>query len=150
MCISDINEDALLFARINILKNGLQDRANVRRIDLQAGVRDTPDTASERFSVIAGSEILYLEQLHRPLITFLKCHLELPSSGAAAPEVLLTTDHRRNADAFFALAEKTFRVEHKTVGIKESAAPGIDTETHPDATRAERYLISLHRLSPLR
>jgi 2-polyprenyl-3-methyl-5-hydroxy-6-metoxy-1,4-benzoquinol methylase len=31
--ISDINEDALLFARINVLKNGLQDRAQVCRVD---------------------------------------------------------------------------------------------------------------------
>ena len=32
--ISDINEDALLFARINVLKNGLEGRAEVRRVDI--------------------------------------------------------------------------------------------------------------------
>lgn len=52
--ISDVNPDALLFAQINILKNGLADKARVRRIDF------TKDRPAERFDRILGSEILYI------------------------------------------------------------------------------------------
>jgi predicted nicotinamide N-methyase len=139
VCISDINEDALLFARINILKNGLQDRAQVRRVDVSSA---TPDLAGERFSVIAGSEILYLDHLYRSLVKFLKRHLAVPAptSGGPMPEVLLATDHRRKAKPFFKRAEKEFKVEHRQIGARETPAA--------DAARAERHLLTLHRLTP--
>ena len=134
--ISDINEDALLFARINILKNGLQDRANVRKVDVCA------DTLAERFSVIAGSEILYLEPLYRPLVKFLRRHLEPAGSGS---EALLATDHRRSAKPFFKRAEKEFHITHKQIGARETAA-GTESGDHTP----ERHLLSIHRLMPLR
>ena len=137
VCISDVNEDALLFARINILKNGLQGRAEVRRVDLQS------DTLGQRFSVIAGSEILYLEHLYNPLLTFLKRHLAAPAAGQALPQVLLATDHQRKAESFFTLAEKAFRVEHRQIGARETLP------TSYDAPRPERHLITVHRLTPL-
>jgi predicted nicotinamide N-methyase len=153
VCISDINEDALLFAHINILKNGLQERAKVRWADVRSAA------LGQRFSVIAGSEILYLEHLYSPLLTFLKRHLAVPATGQTLPQVLLATDHLRKAESFFALAEKDFRVEHRQIGAREAAAaPAPDTAaatdaappgTPDDATRAERHLITVHRLTPL-
>ena len=153
VCITDINEDALLFARINILKNGLDGVAEVRRVDLQS------DRLPERFSCIAGSEVLYLGHLYGPLIKFLKRHLALPGaisgfrsdsvpdSGPDArpvPEVLLATDHRRNAKAFFKRAEKEFRVEHRNIGARESSADGSSEGGE------ERHLLTVHRLTPIR
>ena len=168
VCITDINEDALLFARINILKNGLGGVAEVRRVDLLS------DRLPERFSCIAGSEVLYLGHLYGPLVKFLKRHLALPGvisdsgSGSAAgsgptsgpssgmifgpgseqgpatvPEILLATDHRRNAKAFFKRAEKEFRVEHRNIGARESSTDG------PEGGE-ERHLLTVHRLTPLR
>lgn len=137
VCISDINEDALLFARINILKNGLEGRAQVRRADLRS------DTLGERFSVIAGSEILYLEDLYRPLVGFLKRHLEASAAGGALPEALLAADHRRSARPFFKRAQKEFRVERKQIGVRETSP--ADPQARP-----ERHLLALYRLTTLR
>lgn len=136
VCVTDINEDALLFARINILKNNLGDRARACRADIRT------DSLGERFTLVAGAEILYLEHLYRPLVKFLKRHLTAADSDPA-PAALLATDHRRNAKRFFKLAEKEFRIGHKDIGIRET--PGQDRDG-----REERHLISLHRLTPLR
>ncbi|MCF8039748.1 MAG: methyltransferase, partial [Desulfohalobiaceae bacterium] len=48
--ISDINEDALLFTRINILKNNHQDKAASARIDF------TSDRLESRIDIILGTE----------------------------------------------------------------------------------------------
>ncbi len=136
--ITDINDDALLFARINILKNSLQDRASVCRADIES------DRLERRFSLIAGAEVLYLEHLYRPLVKFLGRHLAAKAS-IPAPEILLATDHRRDAKRFFKLAEKEFQIAHKQIGITATAAPD-----EAGSDRRERHLISLHRLTPLR
>ncbi|MCL1939872.1 MAG: protein N-lysine methyltransferase family protein [Desulfovibrionaceae bacterium] len=143
VCISDVNEDALLFARINILKNGLQERAQVRRVDVSS------DTLDERFSVIAGSEILYLEHLYRPLVKFFKRHLAAQDN----PEVLLATDHRRKAKPFFKRAGKEFRIEHRQIGARETPTSGMAADAPTDtvdAAHTERHLLTVHRLTPLR
>ncbi len=121
--VSDINEDALLFARINALQNGLADRVEVVRLDI---CDPEPPTG---FDVIAGAEILYLEDLYRPLVKFL-CR-------AKAPETILASDHRRFPKRFFKLAEKEFTLGHKQLGLR---AKGDDD--------AEKHLITLHRLTP--
>lgn len=136
--ISDINEDALLFARINVLKNGLQNRAEVRRVDI---CTDGPDECwHDRFSLILGSEILYLEPLYRPLAKFLKRRLT-PSASCPAPEAYLASDHRRDARPFFKQAEKDFAVTHNRVGTRQKGGT--------DDAAAERHLLTLHRLKPL-
>lgn len=146
--ISDINEDALLFARINVLKNGLQGRAEVRRVDI---LTDGPDTEgegwNERFTLILGSEILYLEPLYRPLAKFLKRRLT-PASSSPAPEAYLASDHRRNAKPFFKRAEKDFAVGHKPVAARQEDG-GQNTGTDDGQERGERHLLMIHRLRPL-
>ena len=141
VCITDINEDALLFARINILKNGLASRAEVRRVDIQA------DSLEERFSLILGSEILYLEHLYRPLVKFLKRHL-FSAGTQPEPEVFLATDHRRNAKPFFKRAEKEFQISGKQIGARQE--PDAASDQNPQAERGERHLLTLHRLRPLK
>lgn len=131
--ITDINEDALLFARINILKNNLQTRAEVCRADVAA------DALNERFSLILGSEILYLEHLYRPLLKFILRHLA-PQSALPSPQVLLATDHRRTAKPFFRQAQKHFTVQSKSVG---ASASSVDEASG----RVERHLFTVHRLT---
>ena len=136
VCISDINDDALLFARINILKNNLQHCAEVRRVDV------TADSLGQKYSLILGAEILYLDYLYRPLVKFFKRHMQSGKNEEPAwqPQVLLASDHRRKAAAFLKKAAKEFRIETKQIGV---AARGTDGDTG----KPERHLISLHRLT---
>lgn len=134
VCVSDVNEDALLFARINILKNKLQDKAEARRVDVVENI------LPERFSLILGSEILYLDHLYRPLVKFFKRHMAGPGAldaGAPAPQVLLASDHRRRIAPFLKKAEKDFVVNVKQVGLREKSA---------EASSQERHLIDIIRL----
>lgn len=138
VCISDINDDALLFARINILKNNLQHYAEVRRIDV------TGDSLEQKYSLILGAEILYLDYLYRPLVKFFKRHLQSADEHAVwEPQVLLASDHRRKADPFLKKAAKEFHIDHKQVG---AAARGAESDTE----KPERHLICLHRLTGLK
>jgi EEF1A lysine methyltransferase 3 len=82
--ITDINEDALMFARANALLNGLTN-VDIRRLDWS----DPNETA--RYDVIVGSEVVYdrrsypllVDFLHRSLtpdgVIFLAKHAELPA-----------------------------------------------------------------------
>jgi predicted nicotinamide N-methyase len=131
--ITDINEEALLFARVNILRNGLESRAGVARLDIRN------HSPGERFSLILGSEILYLDYLYRPLVKFLEKHLE--KSGDHRPEAILAADHRRDVKVFFKRAEKVFAVSRKDIGVRES-------EPEASGGRPERHLITLYHLTP--
>ena len=133
VCITDINEDALLFAQINVLKNSLQDRVTVRHADVRGG------RLGSRYSCIVGAEILYLEHLYGPLVKFLTRHLAPAGEAAPHPEIILATDHRREAKHFFKLAAQHYQVAHKQIGATEKDAED----------KAERHLLTLHRLSPL-
>lgn len=125
--ITDIHPDALLFARINVLKNGLENQAEVLRADFAA------DRLGRRFDVILGSEVLYIEDLHRNLLKFLEAHL----SSDPAAEILLSRDYHRDADRFFRLADSEFLCSDRLVGYKENVT-GQETP--------ERKLCHIHRL----
>lgn len=117
--ITDINHDALVFARINVLHNGLADRARVQRADFSA------DRLGRRFDIIVGAEVLYIEALHRGLVKFLTAHLH-PRPGA---QTLLARSYERRAMRFFKLAEEDFTMSNKTVGCKATDGDG-DPERH--------------------
>ena len=125
--ITDIHPDALLFTRINILQNGLEDRANVARADFAT------DRLGRRFDIILGSEVLYLEDLHRGLLKFLMAHLKADPSA----EVVLAKDYNRRAERFFSLANREFQIAERVVGYKEQAADGGEPE---------RKLSHIHRM----
>lgn len=130
--ITDVHDDALLFARINVLRNGLADRVEVRRCDITAARPDS--RPATRYDVIAGAEILYLEDLHRPLAKFLARHV------ASGGQAMLCTDKRRKAAHFLKLAGRDFDVAEQPVGIKSTGDDGQE----------ERRLFLVHRLTPKR
>lgn len=114
--ISDNNADALRFAEINVLHNKLDELVNVQRIDI------AQNRLEQRFDIIAGSEILYLEELHRPLIKFIARHLARKEEAMA----LLCTDTRRKMGRFFKQAEREFRIEEQLVGIRSTNDDGTE------------------------
>lgn len=122
--ISDIVEDALLFAQANVLQNKLEERVEVRQVDV------TATRLEERFDCIAASEILYLRELHQPLLDFLREHLALDGKA------VFCTDLARRQDSFFTLAEQEFSVTQQFVGVRTSA----ENET------AEHRVYALHTL----
>ena len=128
--ITDIHEDALLFSRINILHNDLQELADVRRVDF------TKDRLPRRYDLILGSEVLYREQSYRPLIKFLSRHLR-PGKDS---EIILAKSYHLKARSFFKTAEKEFAIQERIIGYREQpATPAPDQEKH---------LSQIYRLRP--
>ncbi len=127
--LSDINADALIFAKINILKNNLSDRANVLHVDF------TQDRLSRKFDYIIGSEIFYIESSYPGLVKFLLFHLKSDTSS----EVVLAADYRRQAIKFFQAAQKEFHIDQKNIGYKGQ----------PDQAGArEKFLCAIYRMKP--
>ncbi len=125
--LSDYNLDALIFSKINILKNNLQDRASVLQIDF------TRDRLPQRFDYIIGSEILNQESSYRGLIKFLLYHLKASPSS----EVVLAADYRRQAKKFFQFAETEFHIDQKNIGYKgQDGQPGDQ----------EKFLCAIYRM----
>jgi predicted nicotinamide N-methyase len=122
--LTDSNEDALLFARANVLKNGLEDIVEIRRADICSTRLD------ERFDFILASEILYLEELHRPILKFLPRHL------APGGKAVFCTDQAQNHKRFLKLAARDFSVREHTIG----------TRSTNDEGREERRAYVLHFL----
>ncbi len=119
--ITDIIPDALLFTRINILHNGLQDKAQVQKADFLS------DSLDRKYDYIIASDIIYGQPNLRPLVKFLLAHLR---SGPEA-EAILAKGFRRNASRFLGAAEKEFHISEKTCGIKSDD---------------ERHLVQIYRM----
>ena len=96
--ITDIDPDALLFSRINVLKNGLEEFATVRRMDF------TKDRDENRFDCIVGCEVLYAEAAYEPMV----CFLDEQLAEDAGAEAFLALDAKRQARKFFTLASEKF------------------------------------------
>ncbi len=110
--LSDIVDDALLFAKANVLENKLQDLITVRKVD----IKDSRNTLGQNcFDIIAASEILYLEDLHRPLIKCLQRHL------APNGKAVLCTDMARIRPKFFKQAAKFFNIKESMIGVKSKS-----------------------------
>lgn len=104
---TDISETALQFARANILRNGLEHAIATRRLDIQAAAG-----FCEKFDIIAAAEILYLDELHAPLLKLLARNL------APGGKALFCTDIARLKPRFQKLAAKNFLVNEGRVAIK--------------------------------
>ena len=124
--ISDINEDALLFARINILKNGLADRARIQRIDFSTAPTE------QKFDVLLGSEVLYIPGAAKPLVHFVKNSMK--PEGMA----LLARDYKRHENTFLTEAAPIFDIASKTIGCKEDNSK----------TKGSKFLSTIYRLTP--
>ena len=109
--LTDINEDALLFAKANVLKNGLS-TVEVCRADI------CTTRLEERFDIILASEILYLDELHRPILKFLFHHL------APGGQAVFCTDLSRDQKRFFKLAARDFSVREHTIGVRSTDDQG--------------------------
>ena len=110
--LSDINEDALLFAKANVLRNGLHAIVETCRVDVRA------TRLEERFDFILASEILFLEELHRPILKFLSHHL------APSGKAVFCADLTWCQKAFFKLAARDFSIQEHTVGVRSANDEG--------------------------
>ena len=85
-----------------VLKNNLQDQIDVRHIDVtRPGV--CPGLATN-LDIIAASELLYLDELHGPILNFLERHL------ADQGQAVFCTDVARRKPHFAKKAAKRFTV----------------------------------------
>ena len=107
--LTDLEPAALLFSRINALKNGLADRVTVQKADF------TRDRLGKRFGCIVGCEVLYDDAVFSPLLEFLDHHL---AEGPGA-EVLLALDQKRTGKVFFNKAQEAFRTLRKDVPYQD-------------------------------
>lgn len=114
--MGDIVPEALRFARANILRNGLQDIAEAAHVDV--AVPADRDPLDEQFDIIAASEILYLDDLHRPLLKFCSRHL------APGGRAVFGTDLARGKPRFARLAQKYFKVEKRHVAMTAGDGDG--------------------------
>jgi len=122
--ISDIEPDALLFIQINILKNGLENKARVAMVDFTKTKLTVPA------DYIIGSEVLYLKESYNNLVEFLKSNLK-PNHVS---RIFLAQSYTRQPGDFFALAQKYFDHQVKTIGFKAKDDSG------------EKFLANIHQL----
>lgn len=115
---SDNVAAALSFAKANVLRNHLEDHIEVLHLDVTAPERDT--RFFQGFDIIAASELLYLDDLHRPLLKFLNRHL------APGGKALFCTDLARTKPRFLKLAAKSFVVQEGKIGVKSREADGTE------------------------
>lgn len=103
--ITDINEDALLFARANVLLNSAT-QVDVRKLDWNDGAD------IERYDVIFGSEVVYDRKSYPALVDFL--------NRALAPNgiIFLAKDATLHAPAFFAELTKIFEFKETTQSVR--------------------------------
>lgn len=89
--ITDIEPDALLFSKINILKNGLEGKADVAPADF------TSDSLGRTFDYVFGCEVVYEPEHYEPLAGFLLEHI----ADGPGREIVLAMQHRKTTDLFF-------------------------------------------------
>ena len=128
--VSDIVPEALQFAQANVWRNGLEDIIDVAQVDVAApGV-------NERFAggvdIIAASEILYLDELHRPLIKFRSRHL------AKGGKAVFCTDTGRAKPRFAKNAAKYFKTTERRIGLTSHDAEGQEQHRLYDILVLER------------
>lgn len=106
--VTDNSADALECARANILKNNLQDVAETASLDIAAAGSDP--RFREGVDFIVGSEIFYLDNLHRPLLKFIESRL------APGGRAVFCADVARAKPKFRKMAEKNFVVREVRIG----------------------------------
>ncbi len=120
--ISDINEDALLFAEANALMNGVRN-ASIRRIDWKDPV--LPGS----YDLIIGSEVVYDRESYPALVQFLKNGISKDGM------IFLAKNAELNAPMFFAEMAGHFQFKQTTQTVTAEGEP----------RRIELYAIRLKR-----
>ena len=113
--LSDSEEMALNFARANIYRNNLQDKVKACHLDL---LRQENAKLASSYDFIAASELLYLDNLHRPLLKLLERRL------APDGKAFFCTDIARLKPHFKKLAAKSFKVQEGHIGMKSEDENG--------------------------
>lgn len=106
--VTDADQDALLFARINALKNDLGDRVSVEYSEFS-------EPMSDRFGCIVASEMLYDESQFDRMAAFVDGSLV---EGETA-EVFLSLDLKRVAKNFFESSNEKFKIMKSTSTFKD-------------------------------
>ncbi|AMK11606.1 class I SAM-dependent methyltransferase [Pseudodesulfovibrio indicus] len=107
--VTDVDPHALLFSRINVLKNGLDGKMAVRRADF------TRDNLDSRFDYIIGCEVLYEEAVYEPLVDFLDAHL----AQTPTAEILMAMDKKRLGRKFFDKAGDSYAMMKSVANYKD-------------------------------
>lgn len=106
--LTDVNGEALDFARANVEENGLASLIEVRRLDVAEPGLILP----EKFDFICASEVLYLPALHRPLLRFVERNL------ARGGKAFFCVDLGREKKQFEKMAAACFHVQSGCIGVK--------------------------------
>jgi len=106
---TDVDPDALLFSKINVLKNGLAESIEILRSDF------TCDNLGRSFEYIIGCEILYDEIGFASLVDYLDEHLSEDSTA----EIIIAIDRKRQVRKFFEFADQRFNVMKSSVKYRE-------------------------------
>ena len=106
--VTDIDQDALLFSRINALKNDVGERFTVVSSDFQNGL-------GKHYDCIVACELLYEEKQFDLLASFIDKNLVQAESG----EVFLSLDLKRVAQNFFKESSEIFKIMKSTATFKE-------------------------------
>jgi EEF1A lysine methyltransferase 3 len=120
--ITDLNEEALAFARVNAAVNGLR-HLTIRKLDW------TDPADNEVYDVIFGSDILYDRCTYNSLVTFLRTHIREDGN------IYLAISGFVRAVPFFKEAFNYFEIERKT---------------HTLRSEDESFRIYLYTLKPLK
>lgn len=103
--ITDINEDALMFAEANVLLNNAV-LADVRKLDWKDA------NALDRYDVIVGSEVVYDRESYPLLVRFLR------KSLAPGGYIFLAKNTELNAPAFFMELTKYFELKETVQKVR--------------------------------
>jgi predicted nicotinamide N-methyase len=108
--ISDINEDALMFARANALLNGVP-QVDVRRLDWNRA--ELPRT----YDVIIGAEVVYDRESYPAMVQFLRKGIR---PGGI---IFMAKNAQLNAPKFFAEMSRYFEFKYTTQTISTDGEP---------------------------
>lgn len=112
--LADTDDDALLFARLNVSRNKQEDNISMRKVDF------SQTDLEEKFDYILGCEILHRDDVAQFLPGFLARHL-----GAAKDcEVLLAMDKKRGGKKFFEQIKDSYRLMKQEVPFAGNPGEG--------------------------
>ncbi len=112
--LADTDDDALLFARLNVSRNKLEEKIIMRKVDF------AETDLKEKFNYIIGCEILHRDEVVQSLPGFIAKHLV----EAEDSEVLLAMDKKRGGKKFFEQAKDSYHLMRQEVPFAGNAGEG--------------------------
>ncbi len=112
--LADTDDDALLFARLNVSRNKLDEKISMHKVDF------AETNLEEKFNYIMGCEILHRDDVAESLPGFIAKHLV----EAKDSEVLLAMDKKRGGKKFFEQTKDSYRLMKQEVPFAGNADEG--------------------------